>query len=981
MMTGSFLIAAVALLIMILAVGSNEASGKTITVDDNGEAEFESIQEAIDAAENGDTIRVWEGTYYENVVVDETVNLIGNGSEVTTIDGGENGDVVKITADWVSMNGFTVNGSGGFGIFLYYSDYNILTNNSCSNNKYGIHLDNSDHNILANNSCSLNRHSGIYLDWSDHNTLTNNTMNENGIRISGILEAWNTHIINTSNTVNGKPVRYYKNTTGITVPSDTGQVILANCTHMVVENQNCSDGSVGILVGYSLKTTISNNTCSNNSYGISLYRSDDCTLENNTCENNWGGISLSENSDHNTITNNTCSNNWHGIWLDWSDDCTITNNTCSSNNGNGIWLDQSDDCTITNNTCFNNQYIGISLYRSDDCTLENNTCNSNTYYGISAGSYNTLTNNTCSNNSYGISAGSYNTLTYNTISENGMGIILTDSSRDNTAHYNNIYNNTEYGINTTGSNGYLINATNNWWGDPSGPHHPTENPNGKGDNVTDYVEFAPWLEKKVTWQLFVYINSLSPNPASEGENIKFEGSCPPNVIIVRYVWRSSINGEFYNGTETEFYNNTLSLGKHIIYFKVQNESGQWSDEISTSLVVTKKPNAIIDSITPNPALDTEIIHFIGHGTDDGIIMNYSWQSNMDGEINDSESFSSSNLSIGNHTIYFKGQDDHGVWSDEVSTTLQVNNLILEKPKWETGDCWKWRYTWGTVGGLEDVMTITEKVKDSNSSYNSHDCFKLSVTYEVYGEKTKGTIWLSKEDFSLKGHDVTDMDPAGAFSFFPFLQFPVDLSEGSDYFWRPNQEIISVGEYNFSCYNFRGKSSDAEIFYSLDVKNIVSLYMISGDKNDEYIRMEMIEAFDTLPPNKIPTISITSPKDGDEVKDKITIKGSVSDEDGAVEKVKISINKEEWNTINLDGTTSWEFIWNTEDVDNGEYTIKVRSHDGTNYSEEVTITVTVDNTVGDDDDGGSFIPGFGVVAVVGAVGVAFILTLEKRKKED
>jgi hypothetical protein len=38
----------------------------------------------------------------------------------------------------------------------------------------------------------------------------------------------------------------------------------------------------------------------------------------------------------------------------------------------------------------------------------------------------------------------------------------------------------------------ILNAENNWWGDPSGPHHP-DNPDGLGDNVSGSVDFSPWL--------------------------------------------------------------------------------------------------------------------------------------------------------------------------------------------------------------------------------------------------------------------------------------------------------------------------------------------------------------------------------------------------------------------------------------------------------------------------------------------------------
>ena len=42
----------------------------------------------------------------------------------------------------------------------------------------------------------------------------------------------------------------------------------------------------------------------------------------------------------------------------------------------------------------------------------------------------------------------------------------------------------------------MINATHNWWGDSSGPFHFLSNPDGKGDNVSNYVDFSHWLDEK-----------------------------------------------------------------------------------------------------------------------------------------------------------------------------------------------------------------------------------------------------------------------------------------------------------------------------------------------------------------------------------------------------------------------------------------------------------------------------------------------------
>gem|GEM_PF-1773591 len=38
-----------------------------------------------------------------------------------------------------------------------------------------------------------------------------------------------------------------------------------------------------------------------------------------------------------------------------------------------------------------------------------------------------------------------------------------------------------------------LKATLNWWGDPTGPYHPTGNPDGKGDKLYGDVLFTPWI--------------------------------------------------------------------------------------------------------------------------------------------------------------------------------------------------------------------------------------------------------------------------------------------------------------------------------------------------------------------------------------------------------------------------------------------------------------------------------------------------------
>jgi hypothetical protein len=90
------------------------------------------------------------------------------------------------------------------------------------------------------------------------------------------------------------------------------------------------------------------------------------------------------------------------------------------------------------------------------------------------------------------------------------------------------------------------------------------------------------------------------------------------------------------------------------------------------------PTAVIDSISPNPVLPGANVDFTGHGADSdgGAVFAYSWRSSIDGDLSGSASFSTSALSTGQHTIYFKVQDDLGAWSKEESAYLDVTSQAL-----------------------------------------------------------------------------------------------------------------------------------------------------------------------------------------------------------------------------------------------------------------------------------------------------------------
>ncbi len=116
--------------------------GNTLYVGGNGPGNYTKIQDAIDDANNGDTVFVYNGTYYENVWVDKSIWLIGEDKYNTIIDGCGGEVTVGITADNVIVNGFTITNatfvdtiSGGIRCSGYYAN---ISGNIIRNNRNGV---------------------------------------------------------------------------------------------------------------------------------------------------------------------------------------------------------------------------------------------------------------------------------------------------------------------------------------------------------------------------------------------------------------------------------------------------------------------------------------------------------------------------------------------------------------------------------------------------------------------------------------------------------------------------------------------------------------------------------------------------------------------------------------------------------------------------------------------------------------------------
>jgi len=179
-------------------VDSSVASYENIIyVDDNAIPEWydathvRTIQEGIDATFEGDTVYVFNGTYYENIVVDKSITITGEGKTNTIIDGNEITCTVGILADGVHFSGFTIQNAGRVeeikmrDVTLYVrSNENTISGNificepepiSDMNNR-GIFLFNSSNNLLSQNVINKNFYKGINLCNSHNNEIIDNVI-------------------------------------------------------------------------------------------------------------------------------------------------------------------------------------------------------------------------------------------------------------------------------------------------------------------------------------------------------------------------------------------------------------------------------------------------------------------------------------------------------------------------------------------------------------------------------------------------------------------------------------------------------------------------------------------------------------------------------------------------------------------------------------------------------------------------------------
>jgi len=246
----------------------------------SGPNNYTKIQDAVNDSSDGDTVFVYDDSspYYENIIIEKSINLIGEKRETTSILGDNNSDaIVNISTSDVRISGFTIQSHIGRpeGIYIKrnytYPDFwniDIIQNVTIFDNRinntfsgiFGIRL---NHGKLIGNIIENCAGEGIRLYIPSNSTIMNNVVFDcsySGIVIYGL---WNQYRI-----------MNYRN------PVPENNII----SHNTVRSNRWGIG----LSGGPVNTTISdNNITENDEKGLSFYQASNTKITRNNFFENY----------------------------------------------------------------------------------------------------------------------------------------------------------------------------------------------------------------------------------------------------------------------------------------------------------------------------------------------------------------------------------------------------------------------------------------------------------------------------------------------------------------------------------------------------------------------------------------------------------------------------------------------------------------------------------------------------------------------
>ncbi len=918
----------------------------TLIVDDDwAGADFSSIGDALDAAQDGDEIRIYDGEYHEYINITIAVTIVGNGT--TSEIYGDRGPIVQVIGVQINLSDISVTGSNG--------------------DSTGLRLESCDNSFLDGIHLSSHKDEGISVEWSSYVSITNITCD---------------HEVRTG-------------------------IRLQNCDNSTVDNVQCvgkviggggpngSDSmdtvSTGIYLRWNDNITISNSLLDASSNGIWSYRNIETSIIRNEIKSNRVGIYHHSNI-NNLIINNTIWASVFGIDIASSDHSSYHGNTITSP-GLSIFIQDTVDLTFRNNTLYNGCLFirtypsyypswseadeWSSHYIDQSNTIDGNPIlyiknQENVTVPIGGGQIiianctkATIRDQTLRDTTYPILIG----FTNDSIIKN-----VTTTKCDYSIHMvmsnDVVVEDCDLNSNSTGlmiRNSMEINITS--------------------CDITSKDDVGIYFDRSGNSQIHdcYLVNSDVPIEVHEGYSIKIWGNeirTNQNSVYLREADNIHIVGNLITRTDrigifSRSSDNIVIRNNTIKKCGVVNGSGQYGIEIDDAFNHTIKFNRFVENhggiyierklggtitIHHNDFIDnrvnTQVYDEYGSAIwHNGSAGNY-W-SDYDGEDDDDDG-------IGDTPYYIASDSSGGDNGTGNGSSGQVKDPYpLMEP---------WNEESSSGENIAPVATIKsvhpssvdegDEITFNGTGFDFDGSVALLVwTSSIDGELFNGTsqVW-STSSLSNGTHEITlhSIDNEGLWGERQTANVTVNgipvariwtvsksiIAEGNNVTFTPNcVDDVEITRYVWT------SSIDGELYngtdgtlYTDDLSNgthTISLKVQDGNG----VWSDTVTT--TVTVNVRPSVTINSPSSWSTVNGTVTVSGTSSDEDGSIQRIEYQIGDGSWKTAT--GTTMWSFKWNTSGLSNETYQINIRSYDGNHYSDLGKLYLTVEAEDEDPDE--------------------------------
>ena len=143
---------------------------------------YSSIQEAINNANDSDTIFVFNKVYLETInITTNNLTIIGEDMDNTIIDANKTGNAVNIKADNVTISNLAITNANNNGIYLELAkDIEISNCYIYDNGESGVLINLSNNNTITDCFIESNGDSGVLINSSNNNTIKDCVTESNG---------------------------------------------------------------------------------------------------------------------------------------------------------------------------------------------------------------------------------------------------------------------------------------------------------------------------------------------------------------------------------------------------------------------------------------------------------------------------------------------------------------------------------------------------------------------------------------------------------------------------------------------------------------------------------------------------------------------------------------------------------------------------------------------------------------------------------